>query len=124
MRLHHLALGAVDVERLATFYQNAFELEEDRRHHYDDGTLRSVWLRLDPGVLMIEHVTDHRTGPVTMEPGLFLIAFEVDASTRASVEDRLVETGAIRQQVAENTSYFEDPEGNRVAVSQFALSTS
>ena len=44
--LHHLALGARDVERVASFYLDLFGLPELARHHDAAGELRSVWLGL------------------------------------------------------------------------------
>ena len=36
--LHHLALGAANVESLAPFYRDVVGLPETVRRHYEDGT--------------------------------------------------------------------------------------
>jgi catechol 2,3-dioxygenase-like lactoylglutathione lyase family enzyme len=117
MALHHLALGAVDVERLAAFYRAVFGLAELARHHHDDGALRSVWLDLDGPILMIERVE----APPAGDPrrGLFLLAFAVRPSERADLEARLEAAGCPIEARTRWSSYARDPEGNRVAVSHY-----
>ncbi len=133
--LHHLALGANNVETLAQFYSRAFELSECARHLYDDGSLRSIWLGLKSGgVLMIEHVLGGSTDPEMtggsvsnlrplkkVEPGFFLLCFSVEKEMRAERETLLLELGAERYDSTGFTSYFFDPEGNRVAISCYPL---
>lgn len=119
VRLHHLALGARDVESLAEFYRHAFDLVERARHFHADGTLRSVWLDLGGPLLMIEA---SRAGERVVEGigrGLFLIAFEVSLAERDRVEARLVALGGALETRGRFTSYARDPEGNRVALSHY-----
>ena len=77
MLLHHIALGARDVETVAAFYRRWFELEEITRHQQTDGSLRSIWLRLGGAILMVERTAE---GPRAVEgvgAGPFLLAFNV-----------------------------------------------
>ena len=121
VHLHHLALGAQDVESLAEFYARAFELDERARHHHADGSLRSVWLDLGGAVLMIE-AAEAEARPVTgVDPGWFLVAFAVPVSQRDAVEARLVALGGVVESRARFTSYARDPEGNRVAISHYPV---
>jgi predicted enzyme related to lactoylglutathione lyase len=117
--LHHLALGARDVARVAEFYQAAFGLQFDREHRKDDGTLRSIWLRTGSLLLMIEHteVPTRRVDGVGRGP--FLLAFTISASEREGVEALLELLGAPIESRTDFTSYARDPEGNRIAVSHF-----
>ncbi len=120
MRVHHLALGAHDVARVAEFYRTVFELPECARHQHSDGTLRSIWLSAEDTLLMIELVahTD-ATEARSPRPGLFLIAFEVSVAQRNAFERRLEAVGARIERRTEFTSYTRDPEGNSVAISHF-----
>lgn len=117
--LHHVALGAWDVARIAAFYREAFRLEPDREHYDEDGRLRSIWLRLGSGRLMIEHTEAERPSVEGVDKGPFLLAFSVTAEEKAAAEERLERLGAPICMRTEFTSYARDPEGNRVALSHF-----
>lgn len=115
--LHHLALGADNVESLAAFYRDRIGLPEVERHLYDHGGLRSIWLRLSEGsVLMVEPAMQGRREVPHHSSGLFLLAFSMPVERRIKLEEELQvddRTG--------HTSYFRDPEGNRFAISDYPL---
>ena len=117
--LHHVALGALDVALLAEFYGQAFGLEFDRDHRTANGTLRSIWLRMGPLLLMIEHTDDPLRKVENVGAGPFLLAFSVEPTERDEVEARLQELGAPIESRTSYTSYARDPEGNRIAISHF-----
>lgn len=132
--LHHIALGVARVEEIAAFYRQIFDLEEHARHHYEDGRLRSIWLDLGGPILMVEYSqslaaqSGRNTALAAVEPdtavgeGLFLTAFSVaDADERRAVERRAEAAGQSIETRSEFSSYFRDPEGNRVAVSHYAV---
>jgi glyoxylase I family protein len=121
MRLHHLALGARDVERLAAFYRDGLGLPEIRRNLTPEGRLRSVWLALDGVVLMVERVGGLPPQTERLDCGLFLLALQAPAEGRAAFEARLTTAGVAIEARTEHTSYFRDPEGNRVAVSDYPV---
>ena len=116
--LHHLALGARDTAGLAAFYRDVLGLSELHRHH-DGDELRSVWLDLGGGaVLMIEQIDPVIPNePVNMAPGLFLLAVRIDERERETWVARLEAAGAAIEDSTAHTSYARDPEGNRIAVS-------
>ena len=114
--LHHLALGADDVESLAAFYRDVVGLPETTRHHYEDGSLRSIWLAVGDGVLMVEPAEQGRRDVPHHSGGLFLMAFKMSPEQRKAVEDKLE-----AESQTEHTRYFRDPEGNRFAISDFPL---
>ena len=118
-RLHHLALGARDVETVARFYREVAGLSEQRRHVYADGTLRSIWLDLGGSILMVEHTEapPHHVDGVGSGP--FLIAFTVERTERERLERVLRERGCEISSQSEYTTYTRDPEGNRVAFSHY-----
>lgn len=117
MRLHHLALGAADVERVAGFYRDHLGMAELRRHHRDDGALRSVWLDLGGAILMVEQSSAPARRVEDVGPGPFLIAVRCTAEAREGVERALEAAGYAIEDRTDFTSYTRDPEGNRVAVS-------
>lgn len=121
VRIHHLALGARDVASLAEFYRQAFDLCEQARHHFPDGTLRSVWLDLGGPLLMIEASQAGARVVEGIGSGLFLVAFEVPVVQRERVEARLAELGGVLEERGHYTSYARDPEGNRVAISHYPV---
>jgi glyoxylase I family protein len=119
--LHHLALGAADVERVAAFYRDVLGLPEQKRNQDDSGNLRSIWLDLGAGAtLMVERT--HQPDPSArrvdgIAAGLFLLCVRISPEDRAETEARLEASGGAIEQRTAFTSYARDPEGNRVAVS-------
>ena len=118
-RLHHLALGARDVERVAAFYRGVFGLVETARHHHPDGTLRSIWLDLGGATLMVERTPESPRRVEGVGAGPFLLAFRVEVAQRSQLERELEAAGAEIESRTEHTSYARDPEGNRVAISSY-----
>jgi glyoxylase I family protein len=118
-RFHHLACGTRDVERLARFYSDVLGLPEVARHFESDGSLRSIWLDLGSGILMVEK-TGLEPSPVSgVGAGYFLLALRVSAEERAAFERKLGEAGAEIESRSEWTSYARDPDGNRIALSHY-----
>ena len=106
--LHHLALGAEDVE---------LGLDEVARHLHDDGTLRSIWLSLGgASVLMVEPAEQGRSDVPHHSQGLFLLALKATPDRSAAVLAELEPESRTR-----HTQYFRDPEGNRFALSDYPL---
>lgn len=118
-RLHHIALGARDVEEVARFYREVFGLEEMDRHFDERGQLRSIWLDLEGTILMVERTEAHREAVEGVGAGPFLLAMSVAPEERAEMEQRLEQWGAQVEERTGYTSYARDPEGNRVAISHY-----
>jgi catechol 2,3-dioxygenase-like lactoylglutathione lyase family enzyme len=139
--LHHIALGSADPARLAAFYEAALGLPVVRTNLSPDGSVRSVWLRLGDGVLMVERALTSPDGaispapeganPLPIEkrggepgavlPGWFLLAVSVEQSERAEIEAEVKKLCGTHTHSTEFTSYFTDPEGHRFAVSAYSL---
>lgn len=117
MTLHHVALGAQDVDRVAKFYQTYFALRELTRHLDDRNELRSIWLAMPPGILMVERTLQTRPQVKGIGKGPFLLAFSVSPAERHNLERLLMQEGHAIEARTEFTSYTRDPEGNRVAFS-------
>jgi glyoxylase I family protein len=119
-RIHHLALGAHDVERVAAFYSK-LGLAEIARHRNPDGALRSIWLDAGGTVLMIEKTRAPRSWVKDVGAGPFLIGLSVTAEERLSLEHLLEALGAAIESRGDYTSYARDPEGNRIAISHYPV---
>jgi catechol 2,3-dioxygenase-like lactoylglutathione lyase family enzyme len=117
--LHHLALGAADPEQLARFYGEFFGLPVLQQFEQDDGRMRSVWLSLKPGVLMIERTAAPAFRVEGIGRGPFLIAFS--CSDLPGAEGRLKVAGLPIESRSKHSLYFRDPEGNRVALSCYPM---
>ena len=120
-RLHHVALGARDVERVAAFYRQVFGLREVARHLAPDGAVRSIWLDLGGAVLMIEHSVEAPRAVHGVGAGPFLLAFAAPAESEDELAAALAPWGAHLEARTAHSRYFRDPEGNRVALSDHPL---
>jgi catechol 2,3-dioxygenase-like lactoylglutathione lyase family enzyme len=121
-KLHHVALGARDVERVAAFYRDLLGLAEIVRHHQPDGTLRSVWLDLGGPILMVERTGEPPRPVAGVGAGPSLLALALSPAECEACEQVLDAAGILIESRTVHTRYFRDPEGNRVAVSAHPLS--
>ncbi len=119
LALHHVALGAADVERVAAFYRDIFGLPERARHRDGVGALRSGGRGRGEALLMIARSAAAPRRVDGVGRGLFLLAFRVTGEARAALEARLAAAGAPIEDRTDHTSYARDPEGNRIAVSAY-----
>jgi glyoxylase I family protein len=119
--LHHLALGARDIERVAAFYRDLLGLPEVGRHHEPGGKLRSIWLELGGPVLMIELTGEPPRRVQGVGAGAFLLAVAAEPLERDALEQALTAAGVPVESRTEHTIYVRDPEGNRVAISSCPL---
>jgi catechol 2,3-dioxygenase-like lactoylglutathione lyase family enzyme len=120
--LHHVAVGTPDVEALAGFYARVLQTAECKRQSDAQG-VRSVWLDLSGTLLMIER-SEHTLAMARAEGvglGAFLLAFRADADGRRAFEARASELGARIESRSQFTSYLRDPDGNRIAVSEYEV---
>ena len=121
--LHHVAIGTRDVAALSGFYCQLLETEVQQRHLDPAGALRSVWLNLSGVLLMIERAEAEAARPHVTGVGLgaFLLAFRADAAGRRAFEARAARLGAQVESRSAFTSYLRDPDGNRIAVSEYEV---
>lgn len=116
---HHVAIQVRDVERVASFYVGALGLRELRRHLYDDGRLRSVWVAAssepaDRAFFAVEAADgEGQGGPL----GFSMVALRIAADQRAAVEQALAARGVAIERRTGWTLYVRDPEGNLVGLS-------
>lgn len=117
---HHLAIQVHDLERAARFYVDVLGMSEQRRHHREDGTLRSIWLDVPGGgFLALEACHGARAEDAFRAdaPGLYLLALRIDVADRARVERELEAMGVAIVHRTRWTVYVRDPEGNRIGLS-------
>jgi catechol 2,3-dioxygenase-like lactoylglutathione lyase family enzyme len=119
VRLHHVALGARDVERVAAFYRDLLGLAETARHRGPDGTLRSVWLDLGGATLMVERTAEPPRRVEGVGAGPFLLAIRASRVEVEGLVRALAERGFPIESRTPGTVYFRDPEGSRVALSAY-----
>ena len=123
--VHHVAIKARDVVRVATFYREVLGFAEVARHLDGEGSLRSIWLLLPGGpILMIERAYGidapaAEGGFFAERPGLHLLAFTIAAGSGAEVRRRLSDHGVAVEHHTDYTLYVLDPEGNRVGLSSY-----
>ncbi len=116
-RIHHLALRTPDPGRLARFYEDVFELTRDR-DAYDARGLRSVWLRAEGTLVMLE-----RREPGEPEPdprSMECVLFSIDEARVPALHERLRTRGVAIEGQTRFSTYFRDPEGRRVGASCFS----
>ncbi|MCC6807814.1 MAG: VOC family protein [Deltaproteobacteria bacterium] len=122
LRLHHLAIATSDPERLAAFYTGVLGLERDVTHRHPDGRVRSVWVKLEPGVLMIEETAEPAAAPrafASKAPGLHLLALAIAPAERDQLLSKLRAQGVAIEHETAFTFYFRDPDGNRLGFSHY-----
>jgi glyoxylase I family protein len=120
-KLHHLALGARDLELVAAFYRDLLGLHELIRHHEPDGRLRSIWLDLGGAILMIERTLEPARRVRGVGSGPFLLALSATVRERDRLERALAAAGFPVESRTEHTIYLRDAEGNRFAISSYPL---
>jgi len=115
---HHLAISVRDLEHLGRFYREVLGLSEIARHRRDDGTLRSIWLALPSGgFLALEERPDALAAPATPTLGMAVLALGIAAAERSCVAEELNRRGIAIVKQTRWTLFFDDPEGNHLALS-------
>ncbi len=114
MRIHHLALRTVDLARLRGFYVGVLGLCPSAAA---DERATRVWLQAGDAVLMLERADDGE--PPIARGTMELVAFAVD--DREAWRARLEHAGVRIEAETAHTLYFRDPDGRRVAVSDYPL---
>jgi catechol 2,3-dioxygenase-like lactoylglutathione lyase family enzyme len=119
--LHHVALRCSDLEKSVEFYRRALGLEVLRRWPGEDGSERSVWLSTGVGFLALERASGPGVaGAFGDAPaGWQVVALEIPSSDRAAWEKRLALAGVELVRRSPFSLFFQDPEGNRVALSHW-----
>lgn len=117
---HHLALLVDDLSKAETFYATLLGLQEEMRHYEEDQiSLRSIWLRTGPNSrLMLEKSPSSASQPTTQR-GWHLLALTIPACDRYQWKSYLESHGVPITNESSFSLYFEDPEGNQLALSHW-----
>jgi catechol 2,3-dioxygenase-like lactoylglutathione lyase family enzyme len=111
VRIHHIALRTHDLATLEAFYAIVIGLAVLRR----DDARGSVWLDASGVVLMLECAEVEE--PTAGRGAKDLVAFAVEDLD--GWRDRLRAVGLPIEAESGHTLYFRDPDGRRVAVSDY-----
>ncbi len=116
---HHLAIFVRELERTARFYREVLGLSEMARHQREDGSLRSIWLAIPEGgfIALEEHTELSSVSLSGGSPGIALLALEISTADRKRVTEELTHRGIKIVKQTQWTLYFDDPEGNHLALS-------
>lgn len=119
--LNHLALKVHDIELCSKFYSDILSLKIISTQNDDDGKLRAVWFDLGGPILMIEQGGRDRNflKKQTEEDGWHLIALSIPKSERSLWKEKLCDAGIPIVNESSYSIYFNDPEGNRLALSHY-----
>jgi catechol-2,3-dioxygenase len=116
LRIHHVAMRTADVDRLERFYGSVLGLRVVKR----DAERGSVWLQAGGAVIMLEPLSE---GEDPMRAGsMELLAFSaLDRSELGVWRERLAKAGVAVEAATVHTLYFRDPDGRRIAVSDYGF---
>lgn len=114
MPVHHLALRTRDVDRLVAFYRDVLRLEP-----WPEQAGHGVWLALGSAVLMVEQAAPGEPGPAT--GSMDLLAFAAGHGGLDAARTSLSARGVTLEAETAHTLYFRDPDGRRVALSDFTF---
>lgn len=118
LSVHHIALKTKNVEKLAEFYESLFSFHKIKDHFDEQGKLRSIWLKVESIILMIER-QDESYIKVDSPSGLFLMSFKIEESEKESWRIRLAQNQVSVEEESNCTLYFRDLDGNRLALSHY-----
>ena len=126
--IHHHAIQVRDLARAERFYCGVLGLPVVRRWPAPSGDgERALWVSVgdDAGTFLALEVVP--PGPATaaeeperaLRPGHHLVALRVSRDHRAGWEARLTSAGVAITGRTDYTTYFADPEGNRLGLSHY-----
>jgi catechol 2,3-dioxygenase-like lactoylglutathione lyase family enzyme len=120
--LHHVALRCADLEKCVDFYRRDLGLDVLRRWPAEGGADRSVWLSTGKGFLALERASGPGAAAGSLEDapaGWQVVALAIDRADRKAWEDRLAASGVAVARRSPFSIFFQDPEGNGVALSHW-----
>lgn len=113
---HHIAIKTDAVETLARFYADVLGLPHLKTWESEDGAVRSIWLLCGTMIVMFERAP---SGIRSEDAGLHLLAFQIPTTERTRWKTYLGEHNVKITGETEYSLYFEDPDGNRLALSHY-----
>jgi glyoxylase I family protein len=120
--IHHVALFANDVVRLAHFYVATFGLVETARHLKPDQSVRSIWLSFAQNskvpFIAIEH---EAKSAQSNDTGWAVVMLTIEHTDRISFLNNLKKQNITVERETSFSIFFRDPENNRVGVSHYPV---
>lgn len=113
--IHHVALAVADPALSEVFYSGLFGWPVAKRWYAEDGALRSVWLHLPDGALLMLERGLGDAGP----GGWRLVAFTIALAERDLWRRKCAAAGASICGETVYSLYFNDRDGNRVGLSHW-----
>jgi catechol 2,3-dioxygenase-like lactoylglutathione lyase family enzyme len=114
--LHHVAVQARDVEKVAAFYRDVLGLAELKRFVREDGVLRSVWVSAGDEAFLAVELASPELAPAG-GLGFSMVALRVTPDDRVRFEQACAARGVAVERRTGWTTYVRDPEGNLVGLS-------
>ncbi len=119
LTVHHVAVVVRDLEKEAAFYERLLRLPRLKVWTRENGEVRAIWLDGGGVIVMLEKAERLPTEPVHKGLGLSLLAFTIAPTERETWRARLKAAGVPLRRESPYTLYFQDPEGNAVALSHY-----
>jgi catechol 2,3-dioxygenase-like lactoylglutathione lyase family enzyme len=119
--LHHVALRCADLGRMEEFYRGVLRLDLLCRWPGEGGSDRSIWLSTGRGFLALERASGPADpgGHDDALAGWRVVALEIARLDRRAWEERLAAAGVPVIRRTPFSLFFQDAEGNRVALSHW-----
>lgn len=115
---HHIALKVLNLQICEEFYSDTLGLAIIDRKKENDGSLRSVWFDLDGTILMLEKCGV--SAKVSSTNGWHLMALKIQCKERTLWKKKLTTAGIKITSETDYSIYFDDPEGNHLALSHYS----
>ncbi len=142
MQLHHIAIKTFHLETLGSFYQGLLGQAPQKTYFYDNGRQRSLWFDLNGVVLMLEDINQEskdtrndagssiqktesgfssifKEQSRSIPPGFYMIALGVNSDEWRVWIDRLKAKEITIHERSKFSVYFNDSDGNRLALSSY-----
>ncbi len=117
---HHIALKVADLTTCERFYTEVLGLGVIARHVDVKGAPRAVWLSLGDMILMLERGQGDGAKKLNSDAsGWHLVAMRIERTAREMWKSKLSAAGVAIVDESDYSLYFNDPEGNRLALSHY-----
>jgi glyoxylase I family protein len=117
---HHIALKVADLNTCERFYTEVLGLGVIARHADGKGAPRAVWFSLGETILMLERGQGNGAKKLNNDAhGWHLVAMRIERDAREMWKSKLSAAGVSLVDESDYSIYFNDPEGNRLALSHY-----
>ena len=114
---HHLAISVCNLETMTRFYNQVLGLPLLKKHFLENGTPRSAWLSCGSMIVMLE--LNDRVPSNKNNTRSHLLALTMEIKERDWWKTKLIGEGIVISKESPYSIYFNDPEGNPLALSHY-----